>query len=270
MKIAICLFGGIGTKESLGRSTNKKFQDIEYLEFKTPLESLNKFVIEPNKCDVFIHSWSIEKENEISKILNPKKTKFENFKTFSEPFHSRKNHIWSRFYTGFQSNLLKLDYELKNNFQYDVVMSCRMDLLWFNEITLKRNVKNTIYASHWNGSVKDNMLGPYDKNNHGIGWGVIDPWFFSSSKNMDKFTNIYNKKNFVAFKSYFKYMNISERFKKLDFRTNNYYISTHHFYHQHAINNKLDFNFAYYRGLDYELYRHTLKPGWDNSFANKN
>ena len=46
MKIAICLFGGIGTKESLGRSTNKKFQDIEYLEFKTPLESLNKFVIE--------------------------------------------------------------------------------------------------------------------------------------------------------------------------------------------------------------------------------
>ena len=31
MKIAICLFGGIGTKESLGRSTNKKFQDIEYI-----------------------------------------------------------------------------------------------------------------------------------------------------------------------------------------------------------------------------------------------
>ena len=90
MKIAICLFGGIGTKESLGRSTNKKFQDIEYLEFKTPLESLNKFVIEPNKCDVFIHSWSIEKENEISK-RGPSKYKAYDNQRKANPFKQEDN-----------------------------------------------------------------------------------------------------------------------------------------------------------------------------------
>lgn len=267
MKIAICLFGDTGTRESMGRTFDRDFDKIKKLNFDAPLSSLKKHIIEPNNCDVFIHSWAKDKEYEIKDLLKPVNSIFENYKTFVEPFHSRKNHIWSRFYSGYMANELKKEHEERNGFIYDIVMTSRMDLIWFNEFKFEEEVKTVLYASHWNGSERDNMLGPYNKKNHGIGWGVIDPWFYSGSKNMDKFAKIHKQKYFVSIKSYFKFMKIRERIKKFDFRTNNYYISTHHFFHQHAKNHGLEIKFKYYRGIDYELYRHTLKNDWNNEIS---
>lgn len=263
-KIAVCLFGSIGTNKSIGRNTKNSFDKIKYLDYKTPLLSIKKNVIEHNNADVFIHSWSNHKKDEIIKLLNPKKYIFEDYKTFAKPFHSRKNHIWSRFYTGQVSNNLKKEYELENNFKYDIVLSSRMDLIWFTKLNLNREIENNIFASNWNSSKKYGNLGPYDKSNNGDGWGVIDPWFFSSSKNMDKFTQVFKNRKFISLKSYFLYKSFLNRFKTFDFKTNNYYISTHHFYYQQAINKGLKFEFDYFRGFDYEIYRHTLKPGWTN------
>ena len=264
MKIAICLFGDTGTKDSMGRTFNKDFDKIEKLDFNVSLNSLKEKVISPNNCDVFIHSWAKDNELEIKNLLDPVSSQFEKYKTFSEPFHSRKNHIWSRFYSGYVANKLKTDYEIRNGFKYDIVMTSRMDLFWFSKFNFQSDVSQNIYASHWNESKRDNMLGPYDKKNLGLGWGVIDPWFYSNSKNMNNFTKIHKHKYYVSFKSYFKYMKLSQRLKTFELRSNNYYISTHHFFHQQAMNFNLNIKFQYYRGIDYELYRHTLKPGWTN------
>ena len=269
MKIAICLFGDTGTKDSMGRTFNKDFDQIDKLDFNVSLTSLKEKVIRPNNCDVFIHSWAKDNELEIKNLLNPVNSQFENYKTFSKPFHSRKNHIWSRFYSGYAANKLKTIHEISNGFEYDIVMTSRMDLFWFTTFNFQNDVLDNVYASHWNGSLKENMLGPYDKNNHGLGWGVIDPWFYSNSKNMNNFAKIHKQKYFVSFKSYFKYLKTSQRFKTLDFKTNNYYISTHHFFHQQVMNYNLNFKFQYFRGIDYELYRHTLKNGWTNKIDNE-
>ena len=177
---------------------------------------------------MFIHSWSTHKKNEIVDLLKPKRYIFEEHKTFAKPFHSRKNHIWSRFYTGQISNDLKRQYELENNFKYDTVLSSRMDLIWFTELNLNRDIENNIFASNWNSSKNYGNLGPYDKTNNGEGWGVIDPWFFSTSKNMDKFTQIFKNRKYISLKSYFLYKSLTERLQSKDFKSNNFYISTHH------------------------------------------
>ena len=157
-KIAVCLFGSIGTNKSIGRNTENSFNEIKYLDYETPLLSIKKNVIEYNNADVFIHSWSTHKKNEIIDLLKPKRYIFEEHKTFAKPFHSR-NHIWSRFYTGQISNDLKRLYELENNFKYDIVLSSRMDLIWFTELNLNRDIENNIFASNWNSSKNYGNLG---------------------------------------------------------------------------------------------------------------
>ena len=41
-KIAVCLFGSIGTNKSIGRNTENSFNEIKYLDYETPLLSIKK------------------------------------------------------------------------------------------------------------------------------------------------------------------------------------------------------------------------------------
>ena len=57
LKIAICLFGSTGYKESITR-TKQEFNELETYDINEPIDSLMKHVIIPNNMDVFVHSWS--------------------------------------------------------------------------------------------------------------------------------------------------------------------------------------------------------------------
>ena len=69
MKIAICLYGTSGYNSSLANSLKER----EPLDVNEPLNSLIKNIASINNADVFVHSWSKDRQDEITKIIEPKK-----------------------------------------------------------------------------------------------------------------------------------------------------------------------------------------------------
>ena len=69
MKIAICLYGTSGYNSSLANSLKR-----EPLDVNEPLNSLIKNIASINNVDVFVHSWSKDRQDEITKIIEPKKS----------------------------------------------------------------------------------------------------------------------------------------------------------------------------------------------------
>lgn len=73
MKVALCLFGIVGGKEGKdGKGGNVDYQ-IAFDHYK-------KHILDKNDVDVFIHTWSIELEEELKAIYKPKKVFFRNRK----------------------------------------------------------------------------------------------------------------------------------------------------------------------------------------------
>lgn len=131
MKTAFCFFG-------LSRCL-----EISYI--------FNKFyILDPLNCDVFIHTWDIDhggtrfqkhlqqdmvapschsttKENFITNTIQPKSCVIENYDSFSN--------IWgtgscaAMTYSISKVNDLRKQYEIDNNFVYDLVINARMDSL---------------------------------------------------------------------------------------------------------------------------------------------
>jgi hypothetical protein len=131
--------------------------------FQATFDSLKENVIDPLNCDIFIHTWdvigaptnknwgddqsrNINSNNYIDFIhqyYQPKKlvieseNNFESFKQMTEgitiPAEKAKFifrpiwHIVSMYYTIYQANNLKIEYEQQNSFLYDRVVKCRFD-----------------------------------------------------------------------------------------------------------------------------------------------
>ena len=255
-RIAICLYGSLGYKETLFGKTNKNQVPLEIEE---PVNSLLENVIRENKCDVFIHSWSVDRKDQLIEILKPVSSYFEEHKQFAKDINSIKNSVRSRFYSQNFSNKLKKEYE-DNKFKYDVVMHSRMDLMWFNKLDLLQDVDDSIFASHWNISEKsehlpqdksndNNNLGPFDRSNYGVGSGLIDHWFFSSSKNMDNFAKIYSNTKNLQFKTSIKSIKEKKSIR------NKWSYNPNHFCYLQAKEYGLNIEYILYRGHDYDLYR---------------
>ena len=179
--------------------------------------TINATLLEPNSPDVFIHLW-LNKEDldkphfnswgdsvrtidndiigNIFKKYNPKKIKIENqidFPQFNKynlsPY--QKNMV-SMLYSMKQSNNLKKDYELENNFLYDAVIRSRFDLAL--EETIKINSLD----------LDDKVYCLKDCHYHN---GVNDQFAVGNSKNMDIFNSTYdNLDEFLStFKQYTSY-----------------------------------------------------------------
>ena len=263
-RIAVCLYGSLGYKQTLFGQTN---QNQTPLDIEEPIDSLLTNVIIPNNADTFIHSWSIDRKKRLVEKLNPKLTIFENHKQFAKDINSIKNSVRSRFYSQQKSNSLKKEFEKNNQFIYDVVLHTRMDLMWFNKLSLNKNIDNNFYASHWNISKKsdnlpidksndNNNLGPFDKSNYGLGSGLIDHWFFSSSKNMDKFSEIYYDMRKLEFTTW---KNSLKQKKKLK---NVWSYNPNHFCYIQANKLGADIKYVLFRGYDYDLYRRYKNPNY--------
>jgi hypothetical protein len=205
MKIAVCISG---QPRGLPISIN---------------ECLEK-LIKPLNADVFIHSWySKECDNkpfsstqphqhnnvgrwipETDKIIieqiNPKKYKFEHPREFSEFNHltsipqAIQTQMASLFYGINQANELKKQYEIENNFIYDIVIRTRLDLLYKNSLTidLLKQLEinhNTIYVPSFYQKHRQNDSYPL-KNGETYG-SLSDIFIIGSSVSIDKTCDLF-------------------------------------------------------------------------------
>ena len=214
LKIALCLYGLTGGSEGKnGKGASDKTLEIGGSFYKENM-------IKRNKIDVFVHSWSHDREEEVNKIYSPKKGLYEVQKKFKIPSYvagskERKQTHYSKWYSMMKSVELKKEYEVETGNEYDFVIVSRFDTALMKPHLFENYDKTIFYAGQWctmvnkegsdvfkggRGELYENRENPIYmaglKHNH-IGYphtneGLIDQWFLSGSKNMDLFTSLYN------------------------------------------------------------------------------
>ena len=177
MKIALCLQGTVGNVY-----TNKKqYEHREDVDYRIGLEHYKKHLFENNDVDVFIHCWNTKYEKEIVNDYNPKKYRFEEQKEFNLET-TRLNYMKSRWYSQKKVLDLKKLYELENNFTYDYVMVSRFDQAFLTDLNFSNYDPNKFWAPN------DQELKEHSMNTEMF----LDYFFFSNSKNMDKFGRLFD------------------------------------------------------------------------------
>jgi hypothetical protein len=177
MRVALCLHGNVGM---LYTSKNQYKWD-QYVDYRIGYSHFNKHLFNVNtNVDVFIHSWNTEFEKGIKKLYQPKLSLFEKQKKFNakgsnETGTLRKEHMFSRWYSAKESIRLKKEYEIKNNFKYDFVLSTRFDFLFLKDINFNLFKDKSLLYVPFN----DNYM-PHNPR-------IVDYFFFSNSENMDKY-----------------------------------------------------------------------------------
>lgn len=200
MKIAVCFSGQLRslehTHKNLINFLEKSFGSYQTFAHIPYDKNSNKFSEYFKKATVVI-----EKDPKIRKT----KLKNKQFETVKHKFGSLKKskiaHM-QQLYGIYRSNVLKTEYEIKNNIKFDWVVRCRSDLLFYNNyLDLTTLNKEKIFTANF----------------HHYG-GINDRVVIGSSKNMDVFSNLYihiqkhkvsgfNAEN--IFKNYLTDMNIS-------------------------------------------------------------
>lgn len=102
---------------------------------------------------------------------------------------SNGGHILGMYYKIKKSNDLKVSYELKNNFKYDLVIRHRTDFAIEKSINLERildNAKETIYIPNCDEKAR----------NSGI--PIRDVFAVSSSENMDYYSSLFDNIDFIV------------------------------------------------------------------------
>jgi hypothetical protein len=192
MRIAICLHGLIGNTH--GKSGDKNFLSQEsnkILDYA--FNHWEEYILRPNinnnvTIDFFIHSWDTEYEDLINKKFKPITAKYEKQISFNFPTHVRgdntriQNH-YSRWYSAKESVKLKTKYEKKVGKKYDIVMLARFDIAWNKTILFDNYIDKNFYVPGWINKEDGSIIKSKYK----------DFWFFSSSKNMSKFCDLYDK-----------------------------------------------------------------------------
>ena len=247
MKIAICLHG---------LHPDESWKDVKKQKDKC-LYYLNKNIININNinnCDIFLHSFSKNKENELL-MYQPKDKIIEtdyNFDKNNEIDYMEKTYYSSTkniygishvrnvyyYYYGIKKCVqLMSDYEKKYNFQYDFVMTFRIDCCFIRPLDFNLLEKNKFYSSNWG---KDNFHGK--KNNNHLGY-----WFISNSDLIKKLSTLYD--------------NLYNYIEKYKFK----YISAHELYgiHIDTFCNEIIYKFNDIDGnpIDHDLQRYLVQRG---------
>jgi hypothetical protein len=146
MKIAVCFSGQVRTW---------KYCYQNWIDNLSPL----------GEVDYFCHFWDYnsvpeevlldaEEKQDIIDTLNPKKIIFESrklIKYWNSNIPIDKQFCpesCDQFYSVYYSSLLKREYELENNFRYDIVLQFRPDQCFSEPVQIATPVPNTIYTSH--------------------------------------------------------------------------------------------------------------------------
>lgn len=128
--------------------------------------NIRHHLIEPNDADVFIHTWSDDQKvcNDLEKMYCPKAMICEKQRLFSNPnwdlsrmlsFYARSythdsfmTMLYSSWYSVLQANLLKEQYALHNNLNYDCVIRARFDIIYDQQIKCSQYDLSKIHISH--------------------------------------------------------------------------------------------------------------------------
>lgn len=173
MKIAVCMSGHMRTYE----------KSLPYIK-----EQLLNY----HNCDIFIHTWEDKKTNwnHVIKEYKPKSICIEEQKQFLDNYpnkHLTSQHIRSNlgvigmYYKIYKCNELKIEHEKIYN-KYDIVIRIRPDGILNKkiefEIEFESEFLNNIYVTVGNNNT----------------W-ISDTFAYSSSENMNLYSNTYNHLN---------------------------------------------------------------------------
>ena len=195
MKIAICFYGV--HPDATNKKNNTKKNVVPYFLKK------NVFDVNPT-INTFVHSWSVDKKNEIIEEYKPTKYIIEKQKRF-EISHDLKNvrnkHSenkknikaynlnWVEVQYSMTYSIKKVvalinEYEIQHNFKYDVVVLSMMDCIWLVPLKLNNIDKTAIYNPIWGRNNEHSI-----KNNY---QSVKGDWFISNSDYIKKFSTLYD------------------------------------------------------------------------------
>jgi hypothetical protein len=195
MKIAICLNGQPRTWRQCFPKWLEIFKPQGEIDFFFHLWNYNTL---PNLLATYNGGIPINDEplsqQELDDIVNtikPKKFVFESRKPIeywnTKLPTSQQFGPWSReqFYSLYYSSLLKREYELENEFRYDVVIKLRTDLFFTENIPLINPAPSTLYSVHcgWDSQ--------YDC------YRVGDIFFYADSHTFDQISEFFKFLSFV-------------------------------------------------------------------------
>lgn len=151
MKIAFGLHGivgGIGGKYGAGDS--KKALELGYDHYK-------KYILDHNDCDVFCHTATLDRGDEILNLYNPVKYKFIKQPDFLVPAdgHTGDNEkrIQAHYHKWFSHkhvSELRKEYEKETGVKYDMMYIGRYDLAWNTIVDFSTFDPNKFWLGHWN------------------------------------------------------------------------------------------------------------------------
>jgi len=199
MKIAVCMSGQLRQWE-IAKENQKWFWETSGVEI-----------------DYFIHTWDYSgdregvsqpyitrdvSQDEFNKVVEwykPKKYIFDNKK---QDFFYANDHWSSLFYSLAQSIMLKREYEIENDFEYDLVIKTRPDVVFdpryhFSWELLEHNV---LFATQ--GGIMEHEFHMYNINDmifYGTSYtmDLVSQMYFYRQKMLDK-RNLFDRKLFIG------------------------------------------------------------------------
>jgi hypothetical protein len=205
MRVAYCLIGIVGSVNyGMGLGKDIDYRLAHYWNKKNIFD-INKDV------DVFMHSWSVEHEDGLKEIYNPKEAIFEKQIDFGQET-IRDNSIASRWYSTAICNQLRQVYEEEQGIVYDVVMFFRYDHVFLVPLDFSKFDMSYIWMRHGrpvghidgvrqvdNVEMNIDTTEDVDLSTHEARRNfnlypretVYDSFIFSNSKNIDIYSEIY-------------------------------------------------------------------------------
>src|SRR3989338_1320216 len=149
MKIAICLYGYVGTSQKYGQLTTCPTLSYDFLE--KSILNINK----NHSIDIFIHSWSHEYQELLIDLYHPVDSIFEPQIDFSKLFEDLNytNTVKTRYFALFSKwysvrkvlDLMTIHHQQKS---YDLILLNRFDLCWKIPVDLNIFESSNIYCGY--------------------------------------------------------------------------------------------------------------------------
>lgn len=192
MKAALLLHGYF---DSLTDSSSKGIDGLKHIENN---------ILSKISTDVFIHSWQPEIKDFLIELYNPKEIISEPQIDFSNIVNERKldvDNYWksigrppenkfSYLYSLTEVFKMVKEYEDKTK-KYDIIIKGRFDLGRINRNTSGPGLNNPYPVQCINFDPTLDMSKIYAAQWQHIDVGIPDMWWYSNSKNMSKFSNLY-------------------------------------------------------------------------------
>ena len=156
-KIAFCLHGIVGGIDGkFGKGDSVETLELGYKHYK-------KYILDHNDCDVFCHTATLDRADDIFKLYDPVKYKFIEQPNF--PIPSKRpiyiggdgQRIQAHYHKWYSHKLvseLRKEFEKETGVKYDMVYIGRYDLAWNTIVDFSKFDPNKFWLGNWNRPFK--------------------------------------------------------------------------------------------------------------------